>query len=133
MDEHRIALAKYRLGKALNCIEVSKLNLDNGFMPDSVNRSYYAIFYAARAVMAIDGVDRKKHSGVISYFQENYIKTGIFDKELSNIIQDAFNMRQISDYQDFFIIGHGDAVEQLKNARKFCDEIKKYIGKFAEI
>ena len=133
MDEHRIALAKYRLEKALNCIEVSKLNLDNEFLPDSVNRSYYAIFYAARAVMAIDGVDRKKHSGVISYFQENYIKTGIFDKELSNIIQDAFNMRQISDYQDFFIIGYGDAVEQLKNAEKFCNEIKKYIGKFAEI
>ena len=119
--------------KALKCIEVSKLNLDNEFLPDSVNRSYYAIFYAARAVMALDGVDRKKHSGVISYFQENYIKTGIFDKELSNIIQDAFNMRQISDYQDFFIIGYDDAVEQLKNAEKFCNEIKKYIGKFAEI
>ena len=133
MDEHRIALAKYRLEKALTCIEVSKLNLDNEFLPDSVNRSYYAIFYAARAVMALDGVDRKKHSGVISYFQENYIKTGIFDKELSNIIQDAFNMRQISDYQDFFIISHGDAVEQLKNAGKFCNEIKKYIGKFAGI
>ena len=127
MDEHRIILARYRLEKARNCIEVSKLNLDNDFLSDSVNRSYYAIFYAARAIMALDGIDRKKHSGVISYFQESYIKTGIFTKELSNIIQDAFNMRQITDYQDFFVMGYDDAVEQLKGAEKFCSEIKIYI------
>ncbi|MCH5210796.1 MAG: HEPN domain-containing protein [Oscillospiraceae bacterium] len=130
MDEHRIILARYRLEKALNCIEVSKLNLDNDFLSDSVNRSYYAIFYAARAIMALDGIDRKKHSGVISYFQESYIKTGIFTKELSNIIQDAFNIRQITDYQDFFVMGYDDAVEQLKCAEKFCSEIKIYIEKF---
>ena len=129
MDEQRSIIAKYRLEKASNCLKVSKLNLDNEFLPDSINRSYYAIFYAARAIMALDGADRKRHSGVISYFQEHYIKTGILDKEYSNIIQDAFNMRQITDYQDFFIIGYDDAVEQLTNAEKFYDAVKAYIEK----
>lgn len=44
----------------------------------AANRSYYAIFHAARVVLALDGQDYKKHSGVISNFQKNYIKTGIF-------------------------------------------------------
>jgi uncharacterized protein (UPF0332 family) len=31
-----------------------------------------------RAVQALDGFDSKKHSGVISAFRKDYIKTGIF-------------------------------------------------------
>ena len=40
-------------------------------------------------------------------------------------------MRQITDYQDFFIIGYDDAVEQLTNAEKFYDAVKAYIEKAA--
>lgn len=127
MDNMRFDLSRYRLERDLNCINVAKLNLDNGYLVDSVNRSYYAIFHAARAVLALDGVDRKKHSGVISYFQEHYIKTGIFDIELSRIIQDAFDIRQNSDYEDFYIVSFDDAEEQLQNAKKFCDVIENYI------
>ena len=128
MDNTKFDLARYRLEKAINCIEVAKLNLDNNYLADSANRSYYAIFHAARAVLALDGVDRKRHSGVISYFLENYIKTKIFDIELSRIIQDAFDIRQDSDYEDFYIISRDDAAEQLQNAEKFCDVIKNYIN-----
>ena len=128
MDNTKFDLARYRLEKAINCIKVAKLNLDNNYLADSANRSYYAIFHAARAVLALDGVDRKRHSGVISYFLENYIKTKVFDIELSRIIQDAFDIRQDSDYEDFYIISRDDAAEQLQNAEKFCDVIKNYIN-----
>ena len=32
------------------------------------NRAYYSIFHAIRSVLALDGFDSKKHSGVISEF-----------------------------------------------------------------
>ena len=108
MDKSRLDLAVYRLEKSAECIETAKSDLENGFYSASVNRSYYAIFHSARAIMALDGEDRKRHTGVISYFQEHYIKTKIFDIELSDIIQDAFNMRQISDYMDFFVVSLQD-------------------------
>ena len=41
------------------------------------HRSYYAIFHAMRAVLALDGIDMKRHSGVMSEFRRLYIKTGI--------------------------------------------------------
>ena len=44
----------------------------------AVNRAYYAIFHALRAVTALDGFDSGKHSGVIAYFNRDYIKNGIF-------------------------------------------------------
>ena len=43
----------------------------------AANRSYYAIFHAMRAVLALDGIDMKRHSGVMSEFRRLYIKTGI--------------------------------------------------------
>lgn len=130
MDNMRISLAQYRLEKARNCLKTAQLTLDNNLYADSANRSYYAIFHAARAVMALSGEDRKKHSGVISCFQEHYIKTKIFDKEFSGILQDAFNIRQDSDYEDFFIVSYDDVCSQLKNAEKFYNAVKKYVDSF---
>ena len=73
-------------------------------------------------------MDFKKHSGVISYFQQHYIKTGIFDRELSDIVRDAFSIRQNSDYEDFFVIPRGDVNQQLENARKFLDIVTQYLS-----
>lgn len=69
-----LELAIYRVNKAKEKLIAAKMMRDNKMYEDSVNRSYYAIFHAARALLAIDMKDFKKHSGVISYFQQNYIK-----------------------------------------------------------
>ena len=120
-------LCKYRIEKARECIksaEALKLCGDYAF---AVNRSYYAIFHSIRAVMALDGEDRKKHSGVIAYFQEHYIKSGVFDKECSYIVQTAFRMWQKSDYEDFYIISKEEVSEQIKNAKKLIAMIEEYV------
>lgn len=80
MDE----LVQYRLASAKEKRESAKLLLDAGLYKDSVGRSYYAIFSSIRAILAIRQVDFSKHAGVISYFQKEYVKTGIFDKKYSN-------------------------------------------------
>ena len=53
MDE----LVKYRLQTANEKLISAKLLLDAGQYKDSIGRSYYAIFSAVRAVLALDGVD----------------------------------------------------------------------------
>ena len=102
-DAARQALSQYRLSKAEECYIAAKCLLDDGLYTDSANRSYYAIFHAVRALLALEGVDFKKHSGVISHFQQHYIKTGMFDREYSDVVRDAFSIRQNCDYEDFFI------------------------------
>ena len=94
----------------------------------AANRSYYAIFHAARAVLALDGLDFKKHSGVISNFQMRYIKSGIFDKQLSNIIKSAFSLRTESDYEDFYVISKTDVENQVSEAEVFFRAISEYIN-----
>ncbi len=81
-----------------------------------------------RAVLALDGFDSKKHSGIISEFRKNYIKTGIFSTEMSDIISSLFNVRSSSDYDDFYIISKEKVTKQYENAKLFVDTIDKYLN-----
>lgn len=102
-------LAKYRLETAKENLDISKQLLDADKLRFAMNRSYYAIFHAIRAVNALDGFDSSKHKGVISHFNQEYIKTDKFPKELSKMIASAMEIRQKSDYDDFYIISRQDA------------------------
>jgi hypothetical protein len=117
----------YRLGEAKEKLNSSKLLWENGNYKDSIGRSYYAMFSAVRAILALDGVDYSKHAGVISYFQKEYIKTGKFDKQYSRYLSQAFQIRNNTDYADFFIVSRKDAVEQYEKAVEFVDAIDKYL------
>lgn len=122
-------LIKYRLSSAKEKLASAKLLLDAGLYKDSVGRSYYAIFSAIRAVFAISQVDFSKHSGVIAYFQKEFIKTEIFDKKYSKYLQQAFQIRNSCDYDDFFIVSKQDAEEQYERAIEIVASIEEYIGK----
>lgn len=72
-DKEKTALAAYRIDKAKECLRAANFLLEAEEYMAILNRAYYAIFHAVRAIFALEGVDRKKHSGVISYFQQNYV------------------------------------------------------------
>lgn len=120
-------LVRYRLDNAKEKLESAKLLLDARHYKDSIGRSYYAIFTAVRAVLAKDRVDFSKHAGVIAYFQKEYIKTGIFDKQCSKYLQNAFQIRNNCDYNDFFLVSAQDAEEQYKRAEEMLKLISDYL------
>lgn len=92
---------KYRMDMAKDKLRSAKILLDAESYKDSISRSYYAMFTAVRAILAVDEVDFKKHAGVISYFQREYVKTGKFDKRYSKYLSNAFRIRNDTDYADF--------------------------------
>lgn len=122
-------LINYRLSSANEKLTSAKVLLDAGLFKDSVGRSYYAIFAAIRAVLAIRQVDFSKHAGVIAYFQKEFVKTNIFDKKYSKYLQQAFQIRNSCDYDDFFIVSKQDAEEQYERAKEILVVIEEYIEK----
>lgn len=120
-------LIQYRLASAHEKLTAAKLLLDAELYKDSVGRSYYTIFSAIRAVLAIKQVDFSKHAGVIAYFQKEFIKTDIFDKKYSKYLQQAFQIRNSCDYDDFFIVSKQDAEEQYNRAKELLEVIEEYI------
>ncbi len=121
-------LIKYRLLSAKEKLNSAKVLLEAGLYKDSVGRSYYAIFSAIRAVLAVRQVDFSKHAGVIAYFQKEFIKTEVFDKKYSKYLQQAFQIRNSCDYDDFFIVSKQDAEEQYIRVTEMLTVIEEYIG-----
>jgi Uncharacterized conserved protein related to C-terminal domain of eukaryotic chaperone, SACSIN len=80
-----------------------------------------------RALLAVGGQDFSKHARVISYFQKEYIKTGKLDKRFSKYISQAFQIRNNTDYADFFLVSKQDAEEQYEKAREFLESVERYL------
>lgn len=102
MPDQIETLIQYRMQTAEEKLTSAKTLLESGSYKDSIGRSYYAMFSAVRAILAQDKTDYSKHAGVISYFQKEYVKTHIFEKEYSKILSGAFQIRNNCDYADFF-------------------------------
>jgi len=126
-SQKSIELSKFRLDQSKEFLVSSEKNLNIEEYKTANNRAYYSIFHAMRAVLALDEVDFKKHSGVISYFREKYIKTNIFNRNCSDIISSASLIRNKSDYDDFYIAIKEETVEQVNNAKIFIKEIEEYL------
>ena len=120
-------LMNYRLNMARERIHSAKILLEDGSYKDSIGRSYYAMFTAVRALLAVDGQDFSKHAGVIAYFQKEYIKTGKFDRKFSKYISQAFQIRNNTDYADFFLVSSKDAIEQYQRAEEFLQVVENYL------
>ncbi len=120
-------LILYRMDRANEMLVASEENLLNNQLRTSLNRSYYAVFHAMRAVNTIDGFDSSKHSGVIAHFNKEYIKTNKLDKSLSRIIKDTSYLREKSDYDDFYIASIEDAKRKLEGAKVFVRSVKQYL------
>ena len=120
-------LAKYRFECCQEALVDAKLMFDNGRYKNTLNRAYYAIFYAIRAVNALSDFDSSKHSGVIAFFNQHYVKEGIFPKEASKIIKLASENRERADYLDFFVASRKDAEEQLHRAETFKGYVEAYL------
>lgn len=120
-------LAKYRMEWAKEMLEAAEGNLNIRQYKTSINRSYYAVFHAMRALNILKGFDSSKHSGVIAFFNREYLKTEILDKALSVIIKNSSFLREKSDYDDFFIASKKEAETQVSEARIFLEAAETYL------
>jgi uncharacterized protein len=85
-----MARARATLGDADVLIEASRWN-------SALNRLYYAAFYAARALLATQNLDSSRHSGVISLFQEHFVRTGVVLQDTARALPRLFEKRQTTD------------------------------------
>ena len=94
------ALVRHRLDQAQEALDDARFLLDGNRGPQSVvNRSYYAMFYAALALLQKIGRVPSKHAGVISLFDTEFVRPGIFERDFSRDFHRMFELRQLSDYR----------------------------------
>jgi uncharacterized protein (UPF0332 family) len=68
-----------------------------------------------------------KHSGVISLFDKEFVKKGIFEKDLSKDLHKAFELRQTIDYKIIEPIKSDRAEEIWNKAVRFVQKLEHYL------
>lgn len=128
MEGSIVELSKYRYNSGIEALADAQLMFDNERYKNALNRAYYAIFYGIRAVNILNEFDSSKHSGVIAYFNQNFVKSGLFSKEASKIIKLAYENREKADYLDFYIASKNEARKQIERASFFLNMIRHYLN-----
>ena len=124
LNETTADLLRYRMHNSKEKLSSAKILLENGKFKDSISRSYYAMFTAARALLATKHLDSSKHTGVVSLFNQHFVKEGIVTNDLGRTLMKGKDLRQDGDYKDFIETSMEEAQEQYNDAEKFIKEIE---------
>jgi uncharacterized protein (UPF0332 family) len=129
------ALLRYRMEQAQDTLREAEILLGESALRGTINRAYYAMFYALLALLATRRLGTSKHSAAISLFDREFVKTGLFPRELSRALHLAFDRRQTHDYGEMVPITRQVAEETLSDAKTFVAALESYlrsIGHFAD-
>jgi len=120
-------LIEMRLEQAHESLREANTLREAGLLRGTINRAYYAMFYAVLSLTALRQEITSKHSGVVAFFDRNFIKTGIFPRELSRALHLAFQRRQETDYGDVFTVNEEEALQSFIEADRFVAAVEAYI------
>lgn len=112
---------------AHRALRTARLAFGDGDWVGAINRAYYAIFYAANAVLELEGLERSKHSHVLSLFRQMHVKSGQIETEFSDIYGQAFQSRNQGDYERTKFPEKSQAENAIEGAERFVARIGKLL------
>ena len=98
------------------------------FLRDAVNRSYYAVFYIAEALLNERDLRYSKHGTVHGAFAQHYIRTKIFDDKYHKLLIRTFRRRMLGDYDEVTKFSSEEVSDILEQAWDFLKAAKDYLA-----
>ena len=129
MEPERLRYVKIYLDLATEKLDVARELLDLSRFDDTVSKAYYVMFYAARAALLTAGiVDVRRHTGVILFFGEQFVKTGEVDRRYSKILSSALDARLGADYDPERRAVREDAEQAITDAEAFLARAREIVA-----
>ena len=119
------AVAEWRRG--LTSLRSAEVLAQAGQYEDAIVTSYYAIFHAAKAALALDDIDTSTHAGVRSMFGLHLVKTGQIEPQWGAELGLSLEDRVKADYNVFAHFSDEDAGDQHARATAFLERIRNYL------
>ena len=120
-----VELARVMLERAHVRLESAELLLNAGKYDDSISRSYYAVFLAAKAILLLLGEEPKTRGGLMNIFGLKVVRKGLVNSEYGKILSSLFEAHQNSDYQVFTWFDKSDAEKYFEMARQFVKKMEE--------
>lgn len=113
--------------RALSSFSASRTLLDTNHTEDGITRSYYSIFHAAKAALAVPEIETSTHAGVRSMFGLHLVKTGEIEPHWANELSEGLDDRIRADYDTFAHFTSEDARDEHDRAAAFLRRIRQYL------
>lgn len=120
-------LIKYRTERAKESIEEARIAIESEKYFNAENRIYYSIYYIVSALALKNNFSTSKHSQLLGWFNQFYIKTKILSPELGKIYYNAFEKGQKGDYEDLKYFTNEEVKEDFKKMLDFVESIENVI------
>lgn len=120
------------LEKADHALEVAEALEREGFIQDASSRIYYAMFYAAQALLKSENIEVVKHSAVESALGYHFAKTGRIDPKYHRLLINARKIREVIDYDIQEEMIDQTAVLKIEDGREFVSVVKGIIENLKE-
>lgn len=120
--------SKALLARSREELAAAELLTDKGFHATSASRAYYAMFYAAEALLLDEGLEFSSHGAVHAAIGERFVKAGRLDAKFHRYLLDAFRERQAADYDAPPEVDAEDVSALLANARGFVQAIEQLLA-----
>lgn len=121
----KLTLSDIRMNKALETLDDAKANFKEGRYNTSVNRSYYGVLHAVRAILILEGVNPKTHEGALTMLSLRFVRPGLLGKEFVKKFERLLLRRTDVDYGDLEIVDKEEAEDSLKIAEEMIETIDK--------
>ena len=93
---------------------------------EAISEAYYAMFHAAKALLALRGIYPKTHAGVVSQFGLQFVKD-LLRNYMAKSSAKAEAKREKADYDIYFEPSEEEAEDIVEDAEKFLVRIKEAI------
>ena len=115
------------LDKAARAVRAAETMLREGDVDFAAGRAYYAMFYAAEALLCEKGLRFRKHGGVHAAFAEQITRRGLLDAKFHRWLLDAFDQRIQGDYGTATVPAAGDVKEAIERAKEFLAAARDHL------
>lgn len=113
---------------AEEALEEARVLWDRNLLKGTVNRAYYAMFYAASAAVAAEGLRLpKSHKTLLSLFYHHFVESGKLPRMFQRDLARTFQLRQQGDYEIHAPMGRERVKEAIEKAEAFVAEVKRVV------
>lgn len=123
----RLQLIRLRLEQAHETVRSTEHLVEIGDYRTALNRIYYGMFYAVLALALLENFETSKHGQLQGWFNKNFVKTGILEPVLFEMLRIAFDRRNDADYELKPLPQPADLAQMLENMRYFVSRIESYV------
>lgn len=122
--DRKAEVVRYWWDKALESLKAAHRELAAGAHAFSINRAYYALFYAVSALLLEEGRRFRKHGGVRAAFNREIVKAGRLDRKHGELYNRLFRDRQEGDYVEFTKFDAAYVQMQLDACEEFLSDLR---------